>query len=79
MQDQLNRIESKVDTQIEHQKAMHRRLFGDEKLKQEGLVDVIERNTKARKQTSWIIGLAAGIGTGFSYLWHKIAEFFNHI
>ena len=79
MQQQLNRIEEKLDASIEHQKATHRRLFGDDKLMQEGLVHEVAKNTKVRKRHAWIVGIATGIGASLAWAWHKLIEFFNHI
>lgn len=79
MSEQLNRIEEKLDTHIEMQRATHRRLFGDEKLKQEGLVHEVARNTKARKRGAWFVGLATGVGASLAWAWQKVIEFINNI
>ena len=74
MQEQLNRIEAKTD-------AVYNRLVGDEELKQPGLIDEVQANTKHRKtqakKVGFLVGVFSAIGTGLGWLGHKIIEFFT--
>lgn len=72
MNEQLDRIENKLDTLDKKHTEVYHRLVGNDDLKQNGLIDDVDKNTKHRKRSGFIYGIAAGIGFGLKWIWEHI-------
>ena len=74
MEEQLTRIENKLDDLNDKHKQVYHRIVGNPDLKQPGLIDDVNKNTNHRKKTGWFITIFTGIGAGIMWLVEWIKE-----